>query len=177
MCYGYYSGHLRNATGDVGELGYYSLHAPLPSHPYCFSDSYLLLYRYRNRIPASPVLLLRKKTYTATLIIMQDINIGNSLFRERLAFLINRKISQGAILDYLKGKREHKAEVLYRFFCAFSVTMEWLWGVDAVTPESETTAIQLPPQSSAREFLLESRLRMATSALEGIFKKLKRNKQ
>lgn len=55
--------------------------------------------------------------------------------------------------------------------------MEWLWGVDAVTPESETTAIQLPPQSSAREFLRESRLRMATSALEGIFKKLKRNKQ
>ena len=117
---------------------------------------------------------------------MQDKNIGNAVFRERLAFLIKRdsltqmqlcditKISQGAISDYLKGKSEPKAEALYRLSRAFSVTMEWLWGVETVTAGADTTATQLPPQPSARETLLESKLRMATSALESILKELKK---
>lgn len=126
------------------------------------------------------------ETYTATLMKMQDKNIGNAVFRERLAFLIKRdsltqmqlcditKISQGAISDYLKGKSEPKAEALYRLSRAFSVTMEWLWGVETVTAGADTTATQLPPQPSARETLLESKLRMATSALESILKELKK---
>lgn len=125
------------------------------------------------------------ETYTATLIIMQEKNIGNTVFRERLAFLIKRdsltqmqlceitKISQGAISDYLKGKSEPKAEALYRLSRAFSVTMEWLWGAETVTTEGESTAKPLPTTPSARETLLESKLRMATSALESILKELK----
>lgn len=117
---------------------------------------------------------------------MQEKNIGNAVFRERLAFLIKRdnltqmqlceitKISQGAISDYLKGKSEPKAEALYRLSRAFSVTMEWLWGVETVTAGSETTATPISPLPSARETLLESKLRMATSALESILKELKK---
>ena len=125
------------------------------------------------------------ETYTATLIIMQEKNIGNAVFRERLAFLIKRdsltqmqlceitKISQGAISDYLKGKSEPKAEALYRLSRAFSVTMEWLWGAENEKTSAESTVKQ-PPPPSARETLLESKLRMATSALESILKELKK---
>lgn len=117
---------------------------------------------------------------------MQEKNIGNAVFRERLAFLIKRynltqmqlceitKISQGAISDYLKGKSEPKAEALYRLSRAFSVTMEWLWGAETVTTEGESTAKPLPTTPSSRETLLESKLRMATSALESILKELKK---
>lgn len=126
------------------------------------------------------------ETYTATLIIMQEKNIGSAVFRERLAFLIKRnnltqmqlceitKISQGAISDYLKGKSEPKAEALFRLSRAFSVTMEWLWGIETVTAGSEITATPISPLPSARETLLESKLRMATSALESILKELKK---
>lgn len=117
---------------------------------------------------------------------MQDKKISNAVFRERLAFLIKRdsltqmqlcditKISQGAISDYLKGKSEPKAEALYRLSCAFSVTMEWLWGAENEKTSSEYTANQLPTLPSARETMLESKLRMATSALESILKELKK---
>ena len=117
---------------------------------------------------------------------MQDKNIGNAVFRERLAFLIKRdsltqmqlcditKISQGAISDYLKGKSEPKAEALYRLSRAFSVTMEWLWGAETVEPTTETAVTPISPLPTARETLLESKLRMATSALESILKELKK---
>lgn len=116
---------------------------------------------------------------------MQEKNIGNAVFRERLAFLVKRdsltqmqlceitKISQGAISDYLKGKSEPKAEALYRLSRAFSVTMEWLWGVENEKTSDESTVKQ-PTPPSARETLLESKLRMATSALESILKELKK---
>ncbi|MBR1979206.1 MAG: helix-turn-helix transcriptional regulator [Akkermansia sp.] len=117
---------------------------------------------------------------------MQDRNIANAVFCERLALLTTRasliqmqlcdiaKISQGAIIDYLKGKSEPKAEALYRLSRAFSVTMEWLWGIETVTAGSETTATPISPLPSARETLLESKLRMATSALASILKELKK---
>lgn len=126
------------------------------------------------------------ETYTVKLMKMQEKNIGNAVFRERLAFLIKRdsltqmqlcditKISQGAISDYLKGKSEPKAEALYRLSRAFSVTMEWLWGVETVESTTETTVTPISPLPTARETLLESKLRMATSALESILKELKK---
>ncbi len=50
--------------------------------------------------------------------------------------------------------------------------MDYLWG--RTDEPTATVSAELPASPSAREVLLDSKLRMATSALESILKELKK---
>lgn len=82
------------------------------------------------------------------------------------------KIRQTSISDYLNGKAIPSADALARLADALGVTMDYLWG--RTDDPTATVSAELPASPSAREVLLDSKLRMATSALESILKELKK---
>lgn len=114
---------------------------------------------------------------------MQEKNIARTYFSSRLSVAMkNKKLTQKAlselsgirqvsVSEYLNAKTIPNAESLCALAVALDVSMDWLWGLD----NGETN----PPESfcdnpSSRELMLESKLRMATSALESILKELKK---
>ncbi|MBQ3144724.1 MAG: helix-turn-helix transcriptional regulator [Akkermansia sp.] len=80
-------------------------------------------------------------------------------------------IRQVSISEYLNAKTIPNAESLCSLASALGVSMDWLWGLDSGEKGSLAPTTNTP---TARETLLESKLRMATSALESILKELKK---
>ncbi len=93
---------------------------------------------------------------------------NNSLTQKTLSELSG--IRQVSISEYLNAKTIPNAESLCSLANALGVSMDWLWGRDS----NEYTAKSTSAPTSSRETLLESKLRMATSALESILKELKK---
>ena len=94
---------------------------------------------------------------------------NNSLTQKALSELSG--IRQVSISEYLNAKTIPNAESLCSLANALGVSMDWLWGRDS---GEYNTAKSTSAPSTSRETLLESKLRMATSALESILKELKK---
>lgn len=114
---------------------------------------------------------------------MQKKNIVQANFSSRLAIAMKSKqltqkvlselsgIRQVSVSEYLNAKTIPNAESLCALASALEVSMDWLWGRDS----GERKSLQHTAKGSpTREALLESKLRMATSALESILKELKK---
>ena len=80
-------------------------------------------------------------------------------------------IRQVSVSEYLNAQTIPNAESLCALSTALGVTMDWLWGRDNGETNKPVLASDQP---TSRETLLESKLRMATSALESILKDLKK---
>ena len=94
--------------------------------------------------------------------------LGSSGLRQKdLAEHTN--IREQTLSRYKTGERIPDTYELYRIAVALGVSIDWLLGINSPTDSSTS-----PLAPTARETLLESKLRMATSALESILKELKK---
>ena len=113
---------------------------------------------------------------------MQEKNIALTNFSSRLSIAMKNKqltqkalselsgIRQVSISEYLNAKTIPNAESLCTIANALEVSMDWLWGRN----NGETNSNSLSDTPTAREAMLQTKLSMATSALESILKELKK---
>lgn len=113
---------------------------------------------------------------------MQEKNIALTNFSSRLATALKNKqltqkalselsgIRQVSVSEYLNAKTIPNAESLCALANALEVSMDWLWGRNI----GEPNPLHSSDTPTAREAMLQTKLNMATSALESILKELKR---